>query len=276
MKRTLIAALAATVAAPALAQEAPYPVLRSAAEGLDGYTLYAPQGLADAPAVLWFNGGCVLSHAQATALIVGVAEQGYAVLATGAPGDYSTDRDGPRADKVGPMIDWLEGAGAGQLGAAPSAIGTMGWSCGGAEALLGGAEPRVDAILGLATGFFTEPDESRPPEYGIENLGSITQPTMIAAGGPSDIAWENANANFDQADFPMILVGHESAGHGGLVTGAYEGQGVEVQALADSIALATDWLDWQLKGDEATGQAAFLAEDCTWCAAPWSVETKGF
>jgi hypothetical protein len=40
-------------------------------------------------------------------------------------------------------------------------------------------------------------------------------------------------------------------------------------------AMAVDWLEWQLRGDQAAGRS-FTGANCRLCTSPgWSIEQKG-
>lgn len=268
-----VLALSATTAA---AQEAPFPVLRTAVEGLPDYTLYQPQGAGDAPLLIWGNGSCKASNWQALALLTALAADGHAILAIGAPGSTDEERREIDPARMTAAMDWAEGdGGAATLGGTPERIVTIGWSCGGVEAMLAGRDPRVDAVVGLATGLFLEEDPMGRITFLVDELDTLTAPLLIATGGVDDIAHANGVANYDYYDGPATLVTHETAGHSGLVTGAYHGENVEVRSIDTTRRLVTDWLAWQLDGD-ADAEASFTAADCDWCAAPWSARTKGF
>jgi hypothetical protein len=103
-------------------------------------------------------------------------------------------------------------------------------------------------------------------DLGKEALTRLRTPVLYIQGGPTDIAWENGRDDFDRIDrVPVALVGLP-VGHGGTYLEPHGGAGA---------AIAIDWLDWQLRGNEAAGRS-FAGENCRLCRVPgWTIERKG-
>jgi len=277
-----VVASCTTSASPQLAASAPYPVTREAAEGLANFTVFRPanlQAVAEpgAPVVLWANGACKLSHYSYMGYLTGLAQAGYIVVAYGGPAE--TDSAGANVDprRLIPALDWLETAAAQtQLGEGMDAtrVAVAGTSCGGLEALFAARDPRVDAVLGLNTGF---------PETKSELLGGDTAdvdpvkvPTMLVNGGPGDVAYQNSIRNYERLSTPAVLLSNELAGHSGFVWGGLSEGQPNTPMLVDAIRFSSGWLDLVLKGDEGAG-GLFLGDACDYCTREhWSVRAKNF
>lgn len=260
---------------PALADWAPSvpladtPVVREATAGLDGHTLFRPAN-ADGPlpVVLWGNGACRESHFGYTAFLTGLAARGYAVIAVGGPGESSTEGESEQPERLIAALDWAEG----QEGLDTSKVATAGTSCGGLEALLAGADPRVGSILALNTGFWPE-GRSKTLTSSIADIDAVSAPTLILYGGDEDKAAENARANYERTTAPTVLMSFEGVGHSGLTYGIRDGDN-DMGIIIEAVALAAGWFDMTLKdGDDA----AFIGEDCTYCGTEgFTVQSKGF
>ncbi|MFI5720563.1 CocE/NonD family hydrolase [Nocardia sp. NPDC051750] len=259
-----------------------HPTVREATEGLDGHTVFRPADLdafpaGSVPVLAWANGGCRTSNISATSFLTGIAAQGYIVIANGAPGEHPIeqlpDDTLARPDRLTDAIDWATDpdTGGAQLGgkADTGKIGVMGTSCGGVEALLAAADPRVKSVAGLNTGFFPR------KRFGYERteLNKITAPTLLFNGGDKDQAKQNSIDNFDLLDIPAALVAQETAGHSGLTYGLDAGDTSGPMLIA-GYAMVTDWFDYTLHGN-AEAKAQFTGADCGLCTKPtWTVRTK--
>jgi len=259
----------------------PVAVIREAANGLPTHTIFRPADLSaygerELPVVIWNNGGCRKSHYGYIGYLTGLAQGGYLVVAVGGINetDIQTGTANP-ANSIAAM-DWLNSDAArkqfkGRLDA--SRIATAGTSCGGLEALLAAVDSRVDAVLALSTGFF--PGAANFPGVELEHIDDVSVPVLLAYGGPSDMAADNAVANYERSDAPFILVTATGAGHNGLTYGLLDDQ-PDMGVLIESINLGTTWLDYALKGDDTAGEK-LLAEDCDYCQRElFTVENKNF
>lgn len=245
------------------------PVVREATEGLDGHTLFRPANAnGPLPVVLWGNGACRDAHFGYTAFLTGLAARGYAVIAVGGPGESSTTGESEQPERLIAALDWVEGQD--QFDA--SKIATAGTSCGGLEALLAGADPRVGSILALNTGFWPE-GRSDKLKSSIADIDAVTAPTLILYGGDEDKAAENARANFDRTAAPTVLVSFEGVGHSGLTYGIREGDN-DMGIIIEAVALAAGWFDMTLMDGS---DAQFVGEGCTYCGTEgFTVQSKGF
>lgn len=174
----------------------------------------------------------------------------------------------------------------------------MGQSCGGGQALTTAiADKRVTNCVALNSGFarnkppfpVEEPGSKRPAggpkdgwakkvseggQYGKEFGGTMTQadlarlhsPVMYLIGGPDDVAYPNANENYELVKVPVTLcnlpVGHMATynqHHGG--------------AFAD---ITLKWLDWQMKGRTNSSRFFLDADSRKDKYSGWDVKQKNW
>ena len=98
------------------------------------------------------------------------------------------------------------------------------------------------------------------------DLESIHVPVAYISGDPRDIAFKNAEADFDYlTKIPAFRAYERGVGHGGTYR---EPNGGEFSGIAVA------WLNWQLKGDQRAA-LMFRGSDCGLCVNPkWVVRTK--
>ena len=291
MRRTMIAVVAAFAVAStavAIAQSnaaqsgAPYPVTREGAQDLPNFTVFRPAdmsavGTAGAPVVLWANGACKLSHYSYMGYLTGLAQAGYVVIAYGGPAETDSTGGTVDAKRLIPALDWVESAAArAQLGAGldPARVAVAGTSCGGLEALLAARDRRVDAVLGLNTGF---PNTLVPGMGGDTSaIEPVSVPTLLVNGGKTDVAYENSIRNFERLSTRAVLLSNDQAGHSGYVWGGLREGMPDTPMLVDAIRFSTAWLDFILKGYKSAGEL-FLGTECGYCTREhWSVRAKNF
>lgn len=178
-----------------------------------------------------------------------------------------------------------------------SRIAAVGQSCGGGQALTASiADSRVSSTIVLNSGFvdakppfpITEPGSLRPAEgpkdgfarsvgeggvYGKEfggtmrraDLARLHNPVVYLIGGPDDVAYPNANVNFEMINHIPAFLCNLPVGHGGTYQQTHGG------SFAD---ISVKWLDWQLKGRNE--QSAFFMDE-TFKAEKypdWTVQRK--
>ncbi|MEV0155549.1 hypothetical protein AB0H57_17645 [Micromonospora sp. NPDC050686] len=267
------------------AGDAFHPVVREAAEGLPDRTVYRPaDGKAvrqPLPVLIWQNGGCRPANMLFMNTLMLVAARGFVVVADGAPDAPSDTATGsPQPERVTQVIDWLkhDRLARKQLGNKinVSAIAVAGQSCGGVEALVAGADRRVDSVLSLNSGFFPTPFGG----YGRENLADLHTPVLFVDGGPFDAAHANAVANYDLVTVPAAHVTNPQAGH----ALAFYGMRLDdagrplpddgrVTLLEEQVEVIVNWLDYTLNGNRKA--RAYFTGSCGLCGVPgWSVQTK--
>ena len=98
----------------------------------------------------------------------------------------------------------------------------------------------------------------------LSHLQKLHAPVVYFIGGPTDIAYENAESDFRLIQVPLFKANLD-VGH--MATYAQPNGGAFGK-------VAGDWLKWQLKGDKAAG-AQFTGSQCGLCQdAKWKVERK--
>lgn len=287
----LVVVIAAAVLATTTSYTAPppqsgmdryYDVVREAAPGLPGWTVYRPASLTSGirgklPIVAWSNGACTISNDGYLYFLTQIAAHGFVIVAFGAPAEHASPNGMAVADRLTTAIDWATsppGHGGpayfNQLDA--SKIATAGHSCGGVDAeYTAASDPRVKTGVILNSGF--QPDgmcgASGPLACSRALIPNLYGPVIFISGGPSDVAHQNSIANYNLATVPAVLAFHATAGHGGFYGTA--SRTVQLQA----VRAVVEWLDGTLNGN---------AEALQFLTGPgglgqltgWTVQSKGF
>jgi dienelactone hydrolase len=241
--------------------------------------------------VVWGNGGCQSDGAASRQHLADLASYGYLVIAPGriqsgprskagaapAPGAMPRPAGGglpPPAtttDDVRAGLDWALAENA-RRGSAyyqridPKMVAVAGYSCGGLQALqLAVSDARIHAVVVQNSGLF--PDGQMPiPTMTMTKslLNQLRTPVIYIVGNKTDIAFTNANDDFSRIDkVPAVLASYQYAGHEGTYGEPHGGLAADV---------ASDWLEWQLRGDESAGRS-FIGPDCRLCTdAKWAVQ----
>ncbi len=273
-----------------------FPAEMVADAGLPTHTLYRPRDLALAtrrgklPIIVWGNGACSNVGNRFRYFLTEVASHGYLVVAIGpiAPqtAEWKVDlapnnpvpvpdrMPGSYAAQMTDAIDWAIAENDRRASAYyhrldTSAVAAMGQSCGGLQTIAVAADRRVKTAMVLNSGTF--PETTKPlAGTGDANKASLRRihvPTAWISGDSSDVAYNNANADFAAfTTAPALRAWHAGTGHsahwrdvhGGLFT-----------------PIVINWLDWQLKHIASAGRN-FAGADCMLCKAEgWTVKTKG-
>ncbi|WP_315761749.1 hypothetical protein [Sphingomonas sp. Y38-1Y] len=297
-------ALALLLASPAAAQEGgprvelpdtggtgPYRAIREVDATLPDHVVYRPADLGALKGrklgiLVWGNGGCSEDGASARQHLTQIASNGYLVIAPGrmlsGPGaPPSPPRPaGPRelkaetsAADVTAGITWAlaENARAGSRYRGrinPRQVAIAGHSCGGLQAIIGGADPRVRTVIVHNSGVFTD---GTNPIRGItvdkSMLRALHTPVLYVVGGKGDVAWPNGTDDYARIEHVPAALIDGDVGHGGTFREANGG---------DVARFSVDWLNWQLRGDRKAA-ARFTGKDCGLCRDPkWRFEKKGF
>jgi hypothetical protein len=150
-------------------------------------------------------------------------------------------------------------------------IAVSGTSCGGLQAIEAAADPRVKTALLLNTGIIRDTSKLPPgmtlPAANTDFLKRMHTPVIYIIGGPTDIAYNNANQDFTEINHIPLFRADINVGHGGTSVQPHGGKFADVMV---------DWLNWQLKHDKEAG-AMFTGEKCGLCSDPeWTVRRKNF
>lgn len=179
------------------------------------------------------------------------------------------------------VFDWAEaqnklpgGKFEGKLDAGKMAV--TGMSCGGLMALAAAADPRVATAVIMDSGVIrmtSLPPGMKLPEgmklppmpANEESLKKLHTPMMYMIGGEKDIAYKNAQADFNEIENLPLFMANIDVGHAGTFDQPHGGKMGEV---------TLDWLNWQLKGDQSAA-AMFTGDSCGLCnSSDWKIQRK--
>ncbi len=148
-------------------------------------------------------------------------------------------------------------------------VAVMGQSCGGVQAIAAAFDPRVKTLGVWNSGLFDNPRrafEIAAAPVTKAHLKLLKMPAIYVTGEPSEVAFNNANDDFERLEgMPVFRAWMEKTGHGGTYRepdgGAYG-------------KVAVDWLRWQLQGN-ADAAKTFVGASCRLCTdAAWHVKRK--
>lgn len=126
-------------------------------------------------------------------------------------------------------------------------VAAMGQSCGGAQVLGVAHDPRIKTCVMLNSGI----GDMEMMGSTKECLKNLHQPMFYMIGGPGDIAYANAQKDYERiADNIPVVMLNSKDGHSGTY---YEKHG------GNYAKAVIKWLDWQLKGK--VGQSALFLDD---------------
>ncbi len=217
---------------------------------LPDFVVYRPMNLSAAvaregklPVLFFANGGCMDTSIGYENMLNEVASYGYVVVAIGELqmfAQHEKDQHTP-SSMVKKALDWIckEAATPGSTyynKVDVEKIAAAGHSCGGAQVLANAGDARLKTylILNAGMGSMTMADAS------AKSLKSLHGPILYLVGGTSDVAWKNAQMDYEAIKKnPVVLADNTKSGH----------QGTYEQPLGGANArMVRAWLDWQLKG----------------------------
>lgn len=126
-------------------------------------------------------------------------------------------------------------------------VAAMGQSCGGAQVLGVAHDPRIKTCVMLNSGI----GDMEMMGSTKEALKNLHQPMFYMIGGPGDIAYGNAQKDYERIanNIPVVMLNSKD-GHSGTYYEEYGGNYAKA---------VIKWLDWQLKGK--VGQSALFLDD---------------
>jgi len=281
----------------------PYKAAMEMDSTLPDHTIYRPEDMSalngvTLPLVIWGNGACANAGNSFSNFLTDISSYGFLAIALGpiversaagppaAPAprpaiQQPTDSTQlprnlpPAATHPSQMLDAIKWATAENDRAGSkyykhlntAKIAVMGQSCGGVQAIEVAADPRITTAVIWNSGLFAQPsDMGGGKTLSKKDLESIHVPMAYISGDSTDIAHNNANADFEYIkSIPVFRAWERGVGHGGTYNqpngGEFAGIGVA-------------WLNWQLKGDQRAA-LMFRGPDCGLCVNPkWVVQTK--
>jgi Sulfatase/Chlorophyllase/Protein of unknown function (DUF995) len=222
------------------------------------------------------NGACARNGMPFAEFLTQIASHGYLAIAIGP----KTVPPGPAAeptiddqllldaidwaikqnrDSSSPFFDKLD----------TTKIAVMGQSCGGLQALAVSRDPRITTTVVWNSGALPAGSTSPALKQSAGNKQSLNflhGPVAYFIGGPSDVAFPNAEDDFTRITKVPVFKANLNVGHGGTYRQPGGGWFGEV---------AVAWLDYQLKNSAAAAKW-FVGADCRLCQeSVWSVEKKG-
>lgn len=221
------------------------------------------------PVLIWGNGACLDSSIDYERFLTEIASHGYIVMAVGAMQQTRDDRKAVHSEssELRRGLDWLLSQASAEGSDYYNKIDTLkiaaaGHSCGGAQVLSNAADPRLKTCLIMNAGM----GDIEMAGASRESLPKVHTPILYVTGGPGDIAYENANKDYERINHvPVVRADHPASGHGGTYGEQYGG---------DYARLVIDWLDWQFKGDTARAET-FLGGDSKGYEG-WHIQAKNF
>lgn len=221
------------------------------------------------PVLVFCNGGCMDTSIGYENMLTDIASYGYVVVAIGELqmfAQHEKDRQTP-SSMVQKALDWIC-----QQASDPASpyykkidvdkIAAAGHSCGGAQVLANASDKRLKTyvILNAGMGKMTMAGAS------AKSLKDLHAPILYLVGGTSDVAWQNAQMDYDAIKkVPVVLADNTQSGHGG----TYEQPNGGANAR-----MVRAWLDWQLKG-HLESKALFLDGNLTGYDN-WTIKQKNF
>ena len=245
-------------------------------KGLPDFVIYRPKDLnlahavcGDLPLLMFANGGCMDTSIGYERMLTEIASHGYLVCAIGEMQDVRFDRQEAHtpSSELKRGLDWMikqnKTKGSDYYRNVDTChIAAAGHSCGGAQVLANAADPRLKTYLILNAGM----GDMEMADASKESLPHVHGPILYVVGGPEDVAYQNAQKDYERIHHvPVALANHPASGHGGTYGEPYGG---------DYGRLVIDWLDWQLKGKKENAKI-FLKGDLKDYQG-WEVKAKNF
>jgi dienelactone hydrolase len=277
----------------------PHAVAIESYASLATHTVYHPANLGGfgpsnrLPIVSWGNGGCARVGTAFAGFLTQVASHGYVAIAVGAKdavgrggargqapaasGPAGTPPAAPAAPDDALLLDAIDWA-IRQNGDPTSRlyqkldtteIAVMGQSCGGLQTIAVSHDPRITTSVLWNSGVL--PPTATTPGLVLSaanktSLGRLHAPVAYFIGGPTDVAYPNAEDDFARITTVPVFKANLNVGHGGTFRDPGAGWFGEVGVA---------WLDWQLKG-QAEASRYFVGADCRLCTnSVWAVQKKG-
>lgn len=255
---------------PPLRQQ--YTAIHETDARLSGHTIYRPQNLgavADLmPIVVWGNGACRADGTWFQEFLQPLSAHGVLVIASGEPGGSGSTTSEMLIDAMDFAVAENSRAGSKYQGKLDvDNITAMGQSCGGLEAIDASSDPRVDSTILWNSGIFASGGIGG---VGKDALNELHGPVAWLNGGPSDIAYSNAQDDYQRVPsrVPAVFGAYGDVGHMAMFT--------DPAIEREIVGVAADWLDATLY-DNAQARAEFVGGNCGLCSGTqWEMESKNW
>lgn len=275
----------------------PFRAVMETDPGLPTHTVYRPADLARwggrkrLPIVVWGNGACSNIGNKFRRHLTELTSHGFVAIAVGPIGTPKDEEEpvaqprtpgappapppsGPPATRTAQLIQAIDWAIAensrpgskyrGKLDTTHIAV--AGQSCGGVQAIEASTDPRVTTSMIFNSGLLDQPTQMAGGAVLTKQDLKFHGPVVYISGDASDIAFKNADDDFDRIDNVPAFRGYmKGVGHNGTHRWLNGGEFAVV---------STAWLSWRLKGD-AQAARMFQGPDCGLCKDPrWVVRKK--
>ena len=245
-------------------------------ETLPGFVVYRPQDLYWAatrekalPILIWGNGACVDTSIDYERMLIELASKGYMVVAVGDIQFEKKDRkdNHTSSDMLAQAIDWVKTQAADKKSiyygnVDTTKIAAAGHSCGGAQVLANAANPDIKTCLILNAGM----GDIEMAGASKESLTKLHTPMLYLTGGPEDVAYNNAQFDYERINHvPVVYADMSTAGHGGTY---WQPGGGDFGRMVET------WLDWNLK-DKEENKRIFIQGDLS-SFPGWTIKSKGY
>ncbi|KAK0614439.1 hypothetical protein B0T14DRAFT_309274 [Immersiella caudata] len=209
------------------------------------HVIYAPSELPAGlrlPVLIWGQGACSFNALTFDAFLKEVASHGVFILSNGTPNGPANPDGMAEASYPNPVLhneglDWVtKHAGKGNYSHVDaSRLAVAGMSCGGIQAYAVQHDPRVTAIGIFNSGIRNQTEEA------MSLADRITKPIFYFIGGPTDIAYPNAERDYTRlAKTTPKWKGNLPVGHGG---------DYHLENGGEFGVAASNWVKWVLRGD---------------------------
>lgn len=245
-------------------------------ETLPGFVVYRPQDLYWAatrekalPILIWGNGACVDTSIDYERMLIELASKGYVVVAVGDIQFEKKDRKDNHTSSamLAQAIDWVKAQAADKKSiyygnVDTTKIAAAGHSCGGAQVLANAANPDIKTCLILNAGM----GDIEMAGASKESLTKLHTPMLYLTGGPEDVAYNNAQLDYERINHvPVVYADMSTAGHGGTY---WQPGGGDFGRMVEA------WLDWNLKGKKEN-KRIFIQGDLS-SFPGWTIKSKGY
>ncbi|MCQ2059447.1 MAG: dienelactone hydrolase family protein [Bacteroidaceae bacterium] len=259
----------------------PYKAVAVQEKDMPGFTIYRPMDMKAAvkaegklPIIVFGNGACANSSLEHEHYLNQVASMGYVVIGIGPfdKGKYGEPQTHPQGgtspEQLIEAMDWICAQSNTKKGdyykkVDIDKICAMGMSCGGAQAIYASADPRVKTSVIMNSGMGNLSMAQATPE----SVYKIHGPILYVIGGPTDMAYDNANIDYEKYSTLPVAQVNFPVGHGGTYLKEFGGE---------FSPMAIAWLDYQLKGKTELGEKIFKNKDLSDFPAEWTIKSKNF